>query len=157
MIDNVFLVEQCSQMNISGDYATGFAEGESAFTFSITPQGHHPSFSLRQNYQSRDLLEQLQLFWGVGRIYDCKARPPTQKSCYFRVTKKKDLLLIIDHFTKFPLHGGQKIKVFEAWRKLVDAHIAKAHIRTLALLAKQLTSLQLRPRGQFQKWQDLDT
>lgn len=137
-------------MNISPDYVTGFSEGEAAFTFCTTKLGRPvPRFSFRQTWQGRDVLEQLQAFFKVGKIYECKARGRTATSCYYMVTNVDDLPVIVDHFDRFPLLGLQKRKVFKVWSVLVDAHLKRADKATLVKVAAQLTALQLRPRGRF--------
>jgi hypothetical protein len=48
--------------------------------------------------KDRPLLELIQLFFGVGKIFNLG-----KDSIQYRVTSHKDLAVIIDHFDKFPL------------------------------------------------------
>ena len=134
-------------MNISADYVTGFCEGEAAFTYCTTYGSVVPCFSVRQTSSGEDVLRAIQAFFGIGRVYVCKARLPTKASSYYRVSRKDDLEVIVLHFTDYPLQGAIKQLVFAKWSALVDAYrYFRPDQVLMSQLAGDLSALQLRPR-----------
>jgi hypothetical protein len=105
-------------------FITGFCAGEAAFTYSRHGQGLGLYFAIKLNDSERELMGQIQEFFGVGKIYQVKARLPqkhsgfTKPALYYRVTKIEELERVIEHFDKFPL-SGQKQKSYEIWKQMV--------------------------------------
>lgn len=106
-------------------YITGFCDGEAAFTYSKTGSRGNLNlyFSIKVNSDDRLLIEEIQNFFGVGRIYSVKARPPgpysgpTRAAAYYRVQRIGELDRIVQHFDKYPL-SSKKAKAYQAWKKI---------------------------------------
>jgi hypothetical protein len=112
---------------------TGFADAAASFTYSRSSKQLALYFSVKVADTDRTLLEDLQAFFGAGRIY---------APAYFRVTRRDDLLRIVDHFDRYPLQSSKRT-TYEVWRKMA---VAKQHFRRpdralLADLAARLSEL----------------
>ena len=138
-------------------YVTGFVEGEGTFTFSRTGarrQNYDLYFAVKLSAVDAPILEDLRDFFGVGNLYDVRARMPattragrTKAARYFRVSATSDLTLVIGHFEEFPLRGA-KSESFAIWKEMVrlkHENFRKPPHETLAALAEQLT--QAAPRN----------
>ena len=87
-------------------FVTGFTDGEGCFHISIIKNkklklGWQVRLSFEINLNEKDIaiLVQIKIFFRVGSIdYNKKT-----KSFLFRVNSQKDLIIIIDHFEKYPL------------------------------------------------------
>jgi len=106
-------------------YITGFCDGEASFTYSRSgSRGVNLYFAIRLRSDDRPIIEEIQNFFGVGKIYTVKARPPgrhsgfTKESTYYRVTRIHELAKIVQHFDKYPL-TSKKAKPYQIWRKMV--------------------------------------
>ena len=109
---------------------TGFADGAASFTYSRSGQQLALYFAIKAE---PTLLGEVQAFFeGAGRIYDT----------YFRVSRRDELLRVVDHFDRYPLRSTKQ-EVYEVWRQMV---MAKQEFRRpdralLDSLAAQLTQL----------------
>jgi len=86
-------------------FITGFVDGEGCFIVSITKNPRYKTgydvrlwFSIGLNEKDKALLENIQSYFGVGKIYK-----HTQDTYSYRVQSVKDLQAIIVHFDKYPL------------------------------------------------------
>jgi len=86
-------------------FVTGFTDGEGCFSINITKSKTHKIgfkvelfFILCLNKKDKVLLERIKNFFGVGSITNHKAQ-----ALQYRVSSRKDLAKIIDHFDKYPL------------------------------------------------------
>lgn len=133
-------------------YVTGFADGEAVFTYSKTATSFCLYFSIKQRESSRQIVEEIQKFFNVGRIY--KEKDPgsssknstTQPYAYYRVTKISELEVIVGHFDKFPLRSQKKLEVYGVWRDMVmhkKNNYRRASYDYLSALAQRLSSLNL--------------
>jgi len=144
-------------MNIDPWFVTGFAEGEGAFTYQRTSTTVSPKFSIRQRNDYNDVVQAVADFFNVGIVYPCAARGKTQASAYYVVINRNDLPIVVEHFKKYPMVSRQKQKVFEVWAELVSTRqsVPRGKVRTieteLNLLARKLTSLNMRQRGFIKK------
>jgi hypothetical protein len=130
-------------------FVTGFAEGEGAFTCVSTAGRVMPIFAIRQRADYGDALYRIRSFFGVGKIYQCRARPPTQASCYYRVCKWEELQTVIDHFDAYPLLSERKRAAFNAWKHLIRVRGWRGRGGTAAEIeaaAQGLSALNTRPR-----------
>jgi hypothetical protein len=105
-------------------FVTGFSDGEAAFTFSRCQNAFSLYFSIRQREDNREIVEKIrEYFCGVGKIYSAKEVLPTKNSghtkpaAYYRVCKIEELLVIIEHFDKYPLQS-KKEEVYNVWREM---------------------------------------
>ncbi|MBV8759400.1 MAG: LAGLIDADG family homing endonuclease [Deltaproteobacteria bacterium] len=115
-------------------YVTGLIEAAGSFTFSRTSKQLSVYFAVK--LADRELLEALQAFFGVGRIYASGA------SAYYRVNRREELPRIVAHFDQYPLRS-RKRETFETWKQIIEA---KAQFRRPDRLALSLLTAQLRRR-----------
>ena len=86
-------------------YLTGFTDGEGCFYVSVSSNPRYKTayrvkavFHIGVHIRDLALLEQIQLFFGVGTISKLAA-----ESVQFRVSGSENLKVIINHFDKYPL------------------------------------------------------
>jgi hypothetical protein len=100
---------------LTPDYVTGLLENAGSFTFNRGKRQLTVVFGVRSRATNRRLVEDLRNFFGgIGRIYDT----PPDGSCFFRVTRPRELLRIVDHFDRHPLRGDRR-SAFRIWREMV--------------------------------------
>lgn len=107
-------------------YITGFCDGEAAFTYSRCGGSFGIYFGISQNADNRQIIEDLwEYFSYAGNIYEVKEAAPTKNSgftkpsVYYRVTKIDELMVIVDHFDKYPLQSKKKRDAYSVWREMV--------------------------------------
>jgi len=115
-------------------YVTGLIEAAGSFTFSRTSRQLSVYFAVK--LPDRELLEDLQAFFGVGRIY------ATGASTYYRVNRREELPRIVAHFDQHPLRS-RKRETYEVWKQMVEA---KAQFRRPDRVALARLTEQLRRR-----------
>ena len=107
-----FLVKQrllnlviTSTNDLNPYYVTGFTDGEGCFYVSVSSNPRYKTayrvkaaFHIGLHIRDLALLEQIQLFFGVGKISKLGA-----ESVQYRVSGLEDLKVIINHFDKYPL------------------------------------------------------
>src|SRR5262249_17533282 len=100
-------------------YVTGLVEGEGTFTCSGAGMGGKNLcmvFGVKIQEGDKAILEQLQEFFGAGRIYHVKSRVLTEKAgAYYRVSNREELPLVLEHFDRYPLRGAKQ-RSYEIWR-----------------------------------------
>lgn len=142
--------------NIDPWYVTGFVEGEGTFTYSRSYDHMGLYFGIRLTKRDAPILESIQQFFGgIGKIYQAKAHISpkggrTKSASYFRITRVKDLLKVVEHFDIYQLNGTKQ-ESYKIWRRMVmlkTNNIGKAPKEKLEMLARQLTLVS--PRNQ--KW-----
>jgi hypothetical protein len=114
-------------------WVTGFADAAGSFTYSRSSKQLALYFAVKVADADRALLEDLQAFFEAGRIYE---------PAYFRVTRREELIRIVDHFDRYPLRSSKR-EVYDLWREMV---VAKQQFRRpdrdrLADLASRLSEL----------------
>ena len=112
---------------------TGFADAAGSFTYSRSSKQLALYFSVKVTDADRPVLEDIQAFLDAGRIYE---------PAYFRVTRREELIRVVDHFDRYPLRSSKR-EVYELWREMV---VAKQQFRRpdrdrLADLADRLSAL----------------
>ena len=112
-------------------WVTGFADAAGSFTYSRSSKQLALYFSVKVADTDRGLLEDLRAFFDAGRIYE---------PAYFRVTRREELVRVVDHFDRYPLRSSKR-EVYELWREMV---VAKQQFRRpdrerLAALAARLS------------------
>jgi len=112
-------------------YVTGLIEATGSFTFSRTSKQLSVFFAVK--LADRQLLEELQAFFGVGRIYT------TGASAYYRVNRREELPRIVAHFDEHPLRS-KKRETFEVWKQMVaaKAQFRRPNRQALSQLTEQL-------------------
>ena len=96
-------------------YITGFTDGEGCFFVGVSPDSKSKTgYRVKANFQiglhlkDLALLEQIQLFFGVGKISKLGA-----ESVQFRVYALEDLKVILHHFDKYPLLTNKQSIIFK--------------------------------------------
>lgn len=120
-----------SSTHINPWYITGFSDAESSFQISITENKTlNTRWRGRAFYtiglHNRDffLLQKIQYFFGgVGNIYINSKKDVVE----YKVTKLKDLDIIIRHFEKYPLQSAKSID-YKLWKECIELIKAKAHL-----------------------------
>jgi hypothetical protein len=112
-------------------------------------------FAVKLTEADRALLEELQEFFGgIGRIYTVVPRAaPTSRSgftktaSYYRVTRRSDLIRIVEHFDRYPLKSLKR-EAYAIWREmvLVKQEFRKPNRDVLEILARRLSASS--PRNQ---------
>jgi len=129
-------------------YVTGFCDGESTFTYSRSGKNLCLYFAIKLNVDDRELLYKIKDFFGVGSMYVGRPVSPrrysghTRTYFYYRVSRVRDHIKIIEHFTKYPL-VGKKAASFAVWKEMVGVKLAyrKPNKEELDRLAIKLSSL----------------
>jgi len=112
-------VETFSHGTLDPRWVTGFADGESSFTYSRSGKQLALYFAIKLSAIDQPILEDIRAFFGVGKIYSVKARAPAS---YYRVTHRKDLPRIVAHFDEYPLRSSKQ-RVYEVWRLMVQLKV----------------------------------
>jgi hypothetical protein len=117
-------------------YVTGFAEAAGSFTYSRSGRQLMLVFAVRMPRANLKILEQLKVFFGgAGRVY-------SREACSFRVTRPAELLRVVEHFDRHPLHGARR-EAYRIWREMVflrATHHGTAPPERLGKLAKALSA-----------------
>lgn len=120
-----------ANLNINPWFICGFTDGEGCFSVSIienkefkTGKRVLPSFQITLHKKDKPLLEQIQSYLGVGKIYK-----QGSELIQFRVQSLKDLKVVIDYFDKFPLITEKWADCF-LFKKILNLMLEKEH-RTL--------------------------
>jgi hypothetical protein len=110
-------------------YITGFSDGEGCFHLAVNKHkrfkhGYSLGAVFKIHLHSRDLalLEKIQRYFGVGKIYKLK-----RGTIQFQVTSIQELKVIIDHFDKFPLVSS-KWADYILFKQGVELILNKAHL-----------------------------
>ncbi len=126
-------------------YVTGFAESSGSFTYSRSGEVITLYFALKVGATDLPILQGLQAFFGgAGRVYGIRSRSNTvENGSYFRVTRARDLALIVAHFDRYPLVGSKR-EAYSLWREMVSAkqRFRKPDVRRLSELALRLSGLR---------------
>lgn len=138
-------------VNLNPWFVTGFYEGEGAFTYcrSLSGSKINPRLSITQRFDYDDLIQKLKDFWGMGKIYEVKARGNSKKSVKLVICNQDDLPIVIEHFDRYPIQSIQKKRAYEIWKELIvsKAWSNSSFDETQIRLAKELTTANVRPRG----------
>lgn len=122
---------------LSADYIVGLTDGEGSFTVFLNPPNKkHGSISYRvqcryyikMREDDLPLLEKVQKFWGVGKIYFQREYRENQRDNYRFEIFNYDLLkhVVIPFFKRHPLES-KRVKDFELFCQILDLAMAKAH------------------------------
>jgi len=98
--------ENIESTGLNPSYVTGFADGEGCFRIDIHKNSKLKSgwevilsFSINLHIKDKSLLERIRLYFGKGQINEAKGK----NSCILQIRSIKDLIVVIDHFNKYPL------------------------------------------------------
>lgn len=107
-------METFSRGTLAPEWVTGFCEAAASFTYSRSGRQLALYFAIKLPAADQPLVEDLQAFFSVGRIYD------VGRSSYFRVSRRDELMRILDHFDSHPLRSSKR-DVYDVWRQMVVA------------------------------------
>jgi hypothetical protein len=115
-------------------FITGFADAESSFIVSITKDKKHKTgykiilcFSISLSEKDKALLENIQTFFGVGKIYK-----HSQNSYIYKVQSIKDLQVIIVYFDKYPLITKKRAD-YLLFKQIIELMQKKEHLTVAGL------------------------
>ena len=118
-----------SNNNLNPSYVTGFTDGGGCFYISVSANPKYKTgyrikaiFHIGLHIRDIFLLEQIQLFFGVGKITKLG-----EETVQFRVTGLKDLGILIKHFDKYPLIT-HKQSDYLLWKKVVYLMEQETHL-----------------------------
>jgi hypothetical protein len=111
---------------------TGLAEGEGCFCISFAIRAKlrigletRPSFSLSLNEKDRELLQDLQAFFGCGWI----RQSTSDRTFKYEARSVCDLLeSVVPHFERYPLRGA-KARSFEGFSRVCQMIEQGDHLR----------------------------
>ncbi len=119
-------------------YVTGFAEAQGSFTYSRSGRQLAIYFGIKLPAADEPVLDAIRAFFaGIGSIYPVQAGA----NAYFRVCRREQLPVIVDHFDSYPLRSSRRA-AYEIWREMV---LLKQRFRqpprdALRQLAEQLSA-----------------
>ena len=131
---------------LNQDYIVGLVDGEGSFTVFIRNPNEkvklkrrvvaEPKFYLKLIEKDKNILYELQKFFGCGKVYFQKDNRPNHQHCYrFEVVRRNDLLnKIIPFFKKNKLKLNSKKKDFQLFCELVKRIQRGEHLKKNQLL-----------------------
>ena len=144
--------EPASRRRLPPWYVTGLIEGDGTFTYSRSGEQLALYFAIKLRASERPVLEALQAFFrGAGKLYEVRppvdSERPVKPSCYLRLTRRDELLRVVEHFERYPLRGGKQ-RAFRVWREMVrlkSESFRRPPREELDALASELSAVS--PRG----------
>ena len=79
-------------------------------------------FDITLHTKDKVLLEQIEIYFSVGNVYDI-----TENQIQYRVSSTQELKVIREHFDKYPLHSKKRLD-FEWWKKAFYLIQNKEHL-----------------------------
>lgn len=125
--------------NLSPEYVVGLVDGEGSFTVYVrNPDAEksvtrrvvvEPKFYLKLIERDKDILYQLQEFFGCGSVYFQKDNRPNHQHCYrYEVFRWEDLqTVVIPFFKEHQLKFVSKRNDFEIFCSMMELLIRGAH------------------------------
>ena len=127
-------------------YVTGLAEGEGCFCVSFTRRRNlrlglevRPSFALSLNERDRELLEDLQAFFGCGWIRESRG----DRTFKYEARSAADLLeFVVPHFESYPLSGSKAMSFagFSKVCRMIEQgdHLTRAGLQEIVRIAYEM-------------------
>src|SRR3989344_1897668 len=107
-------------------YVLGLVDGEGSFNVRVNQTGRRAKvelkFSLKLRHQDKEILDELQKFFGCGKIYIQRDKRENHSLCYrFEVQNKKEIIeKIIPFFEKNSPKIQSRKKDFELFKQIVE-------------------------------------
>jgi len=131
---NSYHVVQSSQTSlfesINPWFITGFVEGEGSFIINITKNNKTKTgwrvqveFKIGLHKKDLNLLNGIQKFFGVGAVYN-----QAEDAVQLIVQSDKELIVIINHFDKYPPITKKKWGDFQLFKQVVYMMLNKEHL-----------------------------
>ncbi len=140
---------------ISPDYIVGFTEGEGCFGVAIEKENDKrprkterknnlskpslgykvkPSFRISLSRKDRQVLDEIQNFFGVGYVYDVKNPGGRSDMCQYVVQGVDDLVKLVDFFDQQKFHTTKGTS-YTHWKEIVQMVSRKEHLTKEGILA----------------------
>ncbi len=131
--------------NLTPDYIVGLVDGEGSFTVYIRdpklPRSKarrvtaEPKFYVKLIEKDKEILYQLQKFFGCGSVYFQKDNRPNHQNCYrYEVYKRSDLIgVIIPFFKKHKLKLASKKNDFNVFCKILRMIAKNEHLSDIGI------------------------
>ena len=135
---------------VTGEYLSGFADGEGSFCVSFSPSNRYrfgweirPSFSVSQNFDRAEILHLYKERWGSGTI-----RPDrSDKTLKYEIRAIEDLnSIVVPHFKKFPILSSKR-KDFELFANICLQIKNKEHLNKNGFTTIVNLAFQMNPSG----------
>ena len=111
---------------LANEYVIGLVDGEGSFNVRINQTGRRAKielkFSLKLRHQDKEILDDLQKFFGCGKVYIQRDKRENHSLCYrFEVQNKKEIIeKIIPFFEKnSPKIQSRKVD-FELFKEITE-------------------------------------
>ena len=108
------------------EYVLGLVDGEGSFNVRVNENNRRArvelKFSLKLRYQDKEILHELQKFFGCGKVYIQRDKRPRHSLCYrFEVQNKKEIIeKIIPFFEKNLPKLPSRKRDFQLFKEIVD-------------------------------------
>src|SRR3990167_1541481 len=129
---------------LTKDYVLGLVDGEGSFNVRINDDKRRNKvelkFSLKLRHQDKEILEQLQEFFGCGNIYIQRDKRPKHTDCFrFKVNNKKDIIeKIIPFFESNPPKIQSRKRDFILFKQIAKlSSIDNLDLQKIFLLKQQ--------------------
>jgi hypothetical protein len=135
---------------ITGNYLSGYADGEGSFCVSFSPSKRHrfgwevrPSFSVSQNFDRAEILHLFKKEWNTGTI-----RPDrSDKTLKFEIRAIESLITtVIPHFQEFPILSAKQ-KDFENFAQICQMIQSKKHLEPFGFATIVGLAFKMNPSG----------
>jgi len=110
---------------LSKEYVVGLVDGEGSFNVRVNKTGRRAKvelkFSLKLRHQDKEMLDELQKFFGCGKVYIQRDKRANHSLCYrFEVQNKKEIIeKIIPFFVNNPPQIPSRKRDFELFKRIV--------------------------------------
>ena len=111
---------------LNSEYILGLVDGEGSFNVRVNRQRRRArvelKFSLKLRHQDKEVLDELQKFFGCGKVYIQRDRRANHSLCYrFEVQNKKEIVKkIIPFFEQNVPRLPSRKRDFELFRQIME-------------------------------------
>ena len=130
---------------LSEDYISGLVDGEGSFWARVPNKKRRAKvelkFSLKLRHQDKEILEELQKFFGCGKVYIQRDKRKNHSLCYrFEVNNKKEIIgKIIPFFEKNKPKIQSRRRDFELFKEITNLSIDNnPDLEKISSLKKQM-------------------
>jgi hypothetical protein len=135
---------------LTADYVVGLVDGEGSFAIHLNSSDRRrakvePRFCLKLRADDRPLLDDLQEFFGCGKVYIQRDRRPNHSLCFrYEVSNRRELLeKIVPFFEQHPPRSRTRRRDFGLFRQVLflvrdDVHLTEQGLELITQLAAQM-------------------
>ena len=130
---------------LNADYIIGLVDGEGSFSVRIPNNKRRAkvelTFSLKLRHQDKEILSELQKFFGCGNIYIQRDKRKNHSLCYrFEVHNKKEIIeKVIPFFKENPPKIQSRKRDFELFKEIVNlSQSASIDLKKINFLKEQM-------------------